>query len=176
MRIRAWYSNNNPDPCTSITYGEALDFKLTVITPLPCSGNPSNLIASGITGSTATISWTAATPAPANGYQYYLSTINNAPLAGATPTGSVGAGITSVNLTGLMAETTYYVWVRSNCGGGLGQGYWIGPVRFQTPCASNTGIGVSDLACPSVISGGLGLNGADPLPIDCISESNCVDI
>ncbi|MFN7014298.1 MAG: hypothetical protein ACK4ON_08530, partial [Bacteroidia bacterium] len=97
-------------------------------------------------------------------------------LAGATPTGSVGAGITSVNLTGLMAETTYYVWVRSNCGGGLGQGYWIGPVRFQTPCASNTGIGVSDLACPSVISGGLGLNGADPLPIDCISASNCVDL
>jgi hypothetical protein len=176
MRVRAWYSNNNPDPCTSITYGEALDFKLTVITPLPCSGNPSNLVASGITGSTATISWTAATPAPASGYQYYLSTINNAPLAGTTPTGSVGAGITSVNLTGLMAETTYYVWVRSNCGGGLGQGYWIGPVRFQTPCASNTGIGVSDLACPNVISGGLGLNGADPLPIDCISASNCVDL
>ncbi len=176
MRVRAWYSNNNPDPCTNITYGEALDFKLTVITPLPCSGNPSNITVSAITGTTATVSWTAASPAPASGYQYYLSTINNAPLAGTTPTGSVGAGITSVNLTGLTAETAYYIWVRSNCGGGLGQGYWIGPIRFQTPCASNTGIGVSDLACPNVISGGLGLNGADPLPIDCTSASNCVDL
>ena len=30
--------------------------------------------------------------------------------------------------------------------------------------------------CPNVVSGGLGLNGTDPLPIDCNSTSGCVDL
>jgi hypothetical protein len=28
---RAWWNNLNCDPCTSITYGEAEDYKLTVV-------------------------------------------------------------------------------------------------------------------------------------------------
>ncbi|GGG53373.1 fibronectin type III domain-containing protein [Epilithonimonas arachidiradicis] len=63
------------------------------------------------------ITWGAPATAPANGYQYYLSTTNTAPLAGASPTGSVGAGVTTANITtGLVAGSTYYWWVRSNCG------------------------------------------------------------
>lgn len=48
--------------------------------------------------------------------------------------------------------------------------------------ASSTGIfvtlAVSDVAtgCPNVVSGGLGLNGADPAPITCLSPSGCVDL
>ncbi len=44
-----------------------------------------------------------------------------------------------------------------------------------TTCSSGDGTGTSSLACPSVISGGLGLNGADPAPIDCTSAS-CTDL
>ena len=44
------------------------------------------------------------------------------------------------------------------------------------PCTSGSGTGTSALACPSVLSGGLGLNGADPIPLDCNSVSTCVDL
>jgi hypothetical protein len=44
------------------------------------------------------------------------------------------------------------------------------------PCTNGSGTGTSALACPSVLSGGLGLNGADPLPINCNSASVCVDL
>jgi hypothetical protein len=44
------------------------------------------------------------------------------------------------------------------------------------PCTPGPGTGTSALACPSVQSGGLGLNGADPIPLDCNSVSTCVDL
>lgn len=44
------------------------------------------------------------------------------------------------------------------------------------PCVGGSGTGTSALACPSVLSGGLGLNGADPLPIDCNTVSACVEL
>ena len=44
------------------------------------------------------------------------------------------------------------------------------------PCTNGSGTGTSALACPSVQSGGLGLNGADPIPLDCNSISTCVDL
>ncbi len=47
MRIRAWWNNNNPDPCTTIGYGEAEDYKITVVTPTGCTGVP--------TGGTVTV-------------------------------------------------------------------------------------------------------------------------
>jgi hypothetical protein len=44
------------------------------------------------------------------------------------------------------------------------------------PCSNGPGTGTTALACPSVQSGGLGLNGADPLPIDCHTVATCVDL
>lgn len=69
-----------------------------------------------------TLSWTAPANAPASGYEYYYSTSATPPTANTTPTGSVAAGVTSVTLTGLPIGTTYYFWVRSNCG--TVQGFW----------------------------------------------------
>lgn len=43
------------------------------------------------------------------------------------------------------------------------------------PCVPGPGTGTSALGCPNVVTGGLGLNGADPAPIDCTTGS-CVDI
>ncbi len=53
-----------------------------------------------------------------------------------------------------------------------------GNVSFiiNCPCNFGNGTGTTSLACPDVISGGLGLNGADPFPIDCNTTSSCVDI
>jgi hypothetical protein len=44
------------------------------------------------------------------------------------------------------------------------------------PCTNGSGTGTTALACPSVQSGGLGLNGADPIPMDCNFVSTCVDL
>ncbi|MEN9336264.1 MAG: hypothetical protein RLZZ500_1251 [Bacteroidota bacterium] len=69
-----------------------------------------------------TLSWTAPASAPSSGYDYYYSTSSTAPTDTTTPSGSVAAGVTSVTLTGLPIGTTYYFWVRSNCG--TTQGFW----------------------------------------------------
>lgn len=102
-----------------------------------CSQQPSGLASGNITTTGATISWTAATPAPAAGYQYFISNTNTTPLASATPTGSVGAGITSAVVTGLSANTTYYFWVRSVCNA-TDQSSWVGSSSFTTLCANAT--------------------------------------
>ena len=177
MRVVSNYLSTSPSACGSSTYTEAEDYTINCLGPLPCSGNPSNIAVNVLTTSTADVTWTAAAPAPANGYQYYLSTSNTNPTMGTTPTGSVGAGVTTLNLTGLTSSTTYYIWIRSNCGGGLGQGAWVGPISFYIPnCSFGNSLGTTSLGCPSVISGGLGLNGADPAAINCTSMSNCVDL
>jgi len=71
-----------------------------------------------IGSSTGTISWTAPTPAPASGYQYYISTSSATPLYGTTPSGSIAAGLSTYTLSGLTSGITYFVWIRSSCGSG----------------------------------------------------------
>ncbi|CAM4002153.1 fibronectin type III domain-containing protein [Flavobacterium branchiophilum] len=88
------------------------DFKLDTT---PACTEPTAIMVSNITTTGATISWTAPANAPANGYTYYLSTSSTAPTATTTPTGTIAAGTTTVNLTGLTAATNYYVWVNSVC-------------------------------------------------------------
>ena len=173
MRIRANYLSTNPSACGTITSGETEDYTFTVLPPLPCSGNPTNITVIFTSQTASTVNWTAASPAPASGYQYFLSTTNAYP---SSVTGSTAAGVTTLNLTGLTPLTTYYIWVRSNCGGALGQGVWIGPSRFTQPnCAPGGGTGTTPLGCPSVISGGFGLNGLNPPAVNCTS-SGCVDL
>ena len=90
---------------------------------------PTALLGSPTTATTANISWTAASPVPSNGYEYAVTT-------SATPPGSGTAFAgTSTSVTGLTAQTTYYLHVRSNCGGGNFSS-WATSVAFTTPCAA----------------------------------------
>jgi hypothetical protein len=100
--------------------------KLT-FTPPSCAA-PAGFVASAVTPTTATISWNAAVPAPSVGYQYYYSTVNTAPSGAGTATSNL-----TENLTGLSVNTPYYVWLRSDCGGGTFSA-WAGPFTFTTPC------------------------------------------
>lgn len=77
------------------------------------------------TTSSANIGWTPPTPAPANGYEYILSTTNTPPAGGGTPF----AG-TSINLPGLPPNTNHYFWVRSACASDFSN--WVGPLQFRT--------------------------------------------
>lgn len=85
---------------------------------------PTAVSVQNISGTTALLSWTAPSPAPASGYAYYLSTSPTPPTNSTVPTGFTAAGITNVNLTGLTGLTTYYFWVRGNCGFGE-FGEWV---------------------------------------------------
>ncbi len=132
MRIRAHFTDTNPLACGSISSGETEDYTFTV-TALACSGNPSNLSVTGIGTNTATLNWSAAIPAPSNGYDYIVSSSATAPVPVTLPTGGTSAGITSANLSGLATGAQYYVWVRSNCG--VNKGVWVGAISFITNAA-----------------------------------------
>jgi hypothetical protein len=131
MRIGGDDSGVVPAACaTGLTYACFEDYTVTVVAPPSCPA-PTALVGTPLSLTSATISWTAASPAPASGYQYFYSTVATAPTAGTTPSGSTAAGVTTANLTGLIANTTYYYWVRSNCGGS-GTSTWAGSSTFFT--------------------------------------------
>lgn len=75
---------------------------------------PTNVVVNNILTTSANVSWTAPTSAPANGYDVYYSTSNASPLNSVTPqyTGITGS---SQVISGLTQATVYYVWVRSVC-------------------------------------------------------------
>ncbi|MDR6969368.1 hypothetical protein J2X31_003399 [Flavobacterium arsenatis] len=67
------------------------------------------------TSSSVTVSWTAATPAPAEGYDIFHSASGTAPTSNAIPSLSVGAGVTTGTISNLTPGTKYYFYVRSKC-------------------------------------------------------------
>ncbi|MEW5676413.1 T9SS type A sorting domain-containing protein [Flavobacterium enshiense] len=85
--------------------------------------------------------WTAPASAPSSGYQYYYSTSPTAPTASTPPMGSTAAGVTTLTLTGLNLGTTYYLWVRSNCGSE--QGLW--QMKMFTTGQINTTYTIGDI-------------------------------
>jgi hypothetical protein len=106
-----------------------------LIQDAPTCNNPTLPAASSITTTGATISWTAPIPSPTN-YQLYYSTSSTAPTSSTTPT-YTGITTTSYALTGLSPATTYYVWVRSNCGTN-GTSTWSSNVIFSTLCLTSS--------------------------------------
>ena len=99
----------------------------------PSCAEPTLLNSSAITSNSATVSWTTPAIAPANGYEYYLSTSNTVPTAATIPTGNVAAGITTVNLMTLTSSTQYYIWVRSVCSSSSSSS-WSTSITFLTLC------------------------------------------
>ena len=106
-------------------YGYNMYIDNVVIKPTPSCSEPTLLVSSSITTTTSTISWTASSSSPSGGYDYYLSTSSTAPDGSTTPTGSVGSGVVTTNLSSLTNSTLYYYWVRSNCGSST-YSTWIG--------------------------------------------------
>ena len=101
------------------------------VSAAPSCIEPTGLTISSVTTSDATLTWTPSSSNPANGYEYYLSTSNTAPLTTDIATGSVGSGIATFDLLGLTSFTDYYVWVRSICSSSDSSD-WSSMVSFKT--------------------------------------------
>ena len=113
-------------------------------TPPACNSTPSGLSATVTSITTATLSWTAASPAPGSGYDIYYSTSATPPVAGTPATTTTGPGIVTKNITGLTTNTTYYWWVRSNCNG-TDKGFWVsGGTFYPGYCIPATTFGCTD--------------------------------
>ncbi|MCF6129756.1 T9SS type A sorting domain-containing protein [Flavobacterium sp. AS60] len=160
--IRVWeYGNDNNG-----TFG--------ICATTPSCPPTSDLYSTVLSSTSATITWASTTPPASNGYQYYVTTTNTPPTSGSTPSGSTAAGVNTITLTGLVAGQDYYFWVRAYCGGS-DYSTWFGPTNF-TPCNVGSGSGTTSLACPSILSGGLGLSGGNPAAIVCSAASTCTNL
>lgn len=102
---------------------------------IPACLPPTSVSASAVTANTVTASWTAPSSAPANGYEYYYSTANTAPIDTSTPTGSIAAGNVSSVISGFNPSTTYYLWLRSSCST-TSKSTWSYVGTFTTLCAA----------------------------------------
>jgi hypothetical protein len=103
----------------------------------PTCFEPTDIIVSSVGSTSATLSWTASVPVPSNGYEYFISTNSTQPSTLVTPTGSVGAGITTAAISSLSPATLYYVWVRGNCGP-ANKSEWSLLQAFNTDCSVST--------------------------------------
>lgn len=90
-----------------------------------------------ITSATATINWTAPSPAPSNGYQWEVrsSGAGGSGATGLAASGTVAAGVLTASAAGLAASTGYTVYVRSDCGGS-GFSTWASGGAFTTLCSA----------------------------------------
>ncbi len=88
-----------------------------IFTPSTCHP-PSAITVDNITSNTATLGWTASTSAPSQGYIYEVRTDTNPGTGTAAVTGATNAGIVTTNVTDLQPNTTYNVYVQSDCGAG----------------------------------------------------------
>ncbi len=79
-----------------------------------------------------------------------------------------------MNLIGLTPGTT--LWIRFWEYGNDNNGTFGLCVTAPIPCTPGPGTGTTTVACPSVISGGLGLNGAPPQTLSCNATATCVDL
>ncbi|WP_339889028.1 fibronectin type III domain-containing protein [uncultured Flavobacterium sp.] len=96
---------------------------------------PNSLVTSNLGTTSVDVAWTENAIQPQNGYEYYYSTSNTAPLPATVPTGTTATGITTASLTSLTPATTYYMWVRGNCGA-ADKSIWAGPISFTTLCVN----------------------------------------
>ncbi len=103
---------------------------------------PSNLAVTNITSNSCKMTWTAASPVPSSNYDIYIVTTNIAPTANSTPTLFSTTNLETTLYLNVAAGTTYYYWVRSNCGATTG--VWVSGGSFTTPAA---------LTCNGAING-----------------------
>ena len=138
MRIQAgYYLYTATTPCGGFLsvfdyYNDFVDVSLQVIATPTCFG-PTNVRRGNATPNSAQILWSRhASNTSIIGYDIFLTTSNVAPSFNQIPTVSTsGLNDTTTLLTGLIPNSTYYVYVRSKCSVN-DSSYWSGPLVIYT--------------------------------------------
>jgi hypothetical protein len=109
------------------------------MTKANCAALIENLSFTNSTPNSADITWDSFGPYANNGYEYYYSTSPILPTNNTIPSGSAPPTIYlhTAPISGLIANTTYYFWVRANCDG-INKGAW-----------SDTGVFTTRTLCPT---------------------------
>lgn len=121
--------------------GQSEDYIINITTQT-CNSPTAGFSFTGITGTTATINWTNVAPAPAGGYDIYISPINLAPntIAPNVTAPTANDAGSPFLATGLTPGVRYYVWIRSNCTGG-DYGVWNSMGNFITTLTNENCLG-----------------------------------
>lgn len=173
MRIQSRYGSATTGPCqTGFGFdGEVEDYTINVLAPAACAGTPN----AGTTTTTPNTGWPGSPyTVIATGYsiasnltfQWQFSTD-----AGATWTNAGAATSTYANYNAVAPASGIVHWRLVVTCTNSSQTATSTTGIFTTMAVSNVVTG-----CPNVVSGGLGLNGADPAPFDCTAASTCVDL
>jgi hypothetical protein len=137
MRVVIDWNAFIPVSCPVGINGEIEDYTFTVAAPPACLA-PSSPSGTPLTLTSATVSWTAPSPAPTGGYEYAVTTSATPPASGTATTA------TSLSVTGLPPNITYYLHVRSNCDAS-GFSTWATSVSFRLGyCVPSTSSGCTD--------------------------------
>lgn len=140
------------------TVSDSFDYEFFVdnfvVEAVPSCLEPTAVTIGSYTATSVTLNWQAPTPVPANGYTVYYSTNNTAPTVNTVlnATNSVTSTTASATVSGLTAETTYYFWVRSECGA-TGTSPWVGPYSAYTGYCQPAPSSVDDLGITNVTFG-----------------------
>ncbi len=94
---------------------------------VPSCFAPTALGTTTVTTTSASFSWTASPSLPTNGYQWEVRDGASTVIDNGTTAAGVTTASTSVALT---PNTSYQLWVRSDCGSGFS--FWAGPLAFYT--------------------------------------------
>ncbi|HTN44816.1 MAG TPA: right-handed parallel beta-helix repeat-containing protein [Flavipsychrobacter sp.] len=157
--------NNTGTPLANVTT-DILNVARSATTPdmgayefiPPTCAPPSQLVASNVTGTSATLNWVYVNNnAPALGFQYYLSNNSATPTNATLPSGS-GSNGTTAGFTGLTGSTLYYAWVRSICSAG-DTSAWSPPVSFRTKPSNDSARNAILLTVGSTFCNGINFNG-----------------
>ncbi|MEQ9262875.1 MAG: hypothetical protein RLP14_06915, partial [Owenweeksia sp.] len=103
------------------------DFSIAEAPPCP---EPTFLALNSVTSNSAVVSFTG----PGSTFNYEVG-----PTGFTQGTGTIGSGGNPLSISGLTANTTYDIYVQSDCSGsGNGTSIWVGPLTFTTACVPVT--------------------------------------
>ena len=128
------YDYTNPDPTNPTISGTPValknQIKLDIEFASETCAKPKNFNATNITAHTATLTWTAGAESQSNWEVFVTTDATVVPDENTSPTYHVTT--CSKALTNLAAQTTYYAYVRSACGGSDGNSKWAKKVFTTT--------------------------------------------
>ena len=128
------YDYTNPDPTNPTISGTPVttknQIKLDIEFASETCAKPKNFNATNITAHTATLTWTAGAESQSNWEVFVTTDATVVPDENTSPTYHVTT--CSKALTNLAAQTTYYAYVRSACGGSDGNSKWAKKVFTST--------------------------------------------